>query len=489
MKFSLTNLAFTGWRYVLVALLLLGVGGYYFFGQGKNLGATFTVSSGDFKEQVSVSGTVIAAQNVDLGFAANGRVAGVYAKVGQYVTAGTILAEIENGDLVAILAQAQANLASLREGTRPEEVAVASTAVTSATSALVNAIQNAYTTSDDAVHNKVDTFFTNPRTSPKLSFNIANASLQTVVEHDRAAIEPTLLKWSLLVAKLTNANAAESAVEAQTYLAQVVTLLADANAALNQGSPDQTNSASALTGYATTLAVARANVNTTATTLTANTTALDAAKKNLALKQAGPTTESVAAQEAAVRSAQAMLTKTRVMAPFSGTVTRMDAKVGEIISPTSSQISMQSGGLFQIETYVPEVTIARVAIGNQATTTLDAYSASITFPSVVVAVDPAETVKDGVPTYKTTLAFLKADELIRSGMTANVSIETGILTDAIVIPAGAVGTKGKESYVTVVENNTAISRTVTLGASPALGQAHILSGLSAGDVILLTPAP
>ncbi len=491
------------WRFLAIAAVVLVVGGYIVFGQQKSVGATFPVVQGDFKEQVSVSGTVTPAKSVDLGFATNGRLSSITAIVGQHVAAGTMIAEIENGDLVASLAQkksmlaaAQANLASLQAGTRPEEIAVAETGVTNATTALVSALQNAYTTSDDAIHNRSDVLFTNPRTDPKLSFSVANASLETLVEQDRAAIEPVLAAWAVLIAKLTNGTAVDAAKQSQQYLTQVTALLAEENAVLNQGIPDQTASAATLSAYGTTLATARTNVNTVATALTAAVAALDAAQSTLALKQAGSTPDAIAAQQAVVaaaqadvENAQALLAKTLVVAPWSGTVTRMDAKVGEIVSPSTSEISMQSDGLFEIETYVPEVSIAHIAVGNPATTTLDAYGSSVAFPAVVLAVDPAETMKDGVPTYKTTLGFLKKDDRIRSGMTANVVIETGVLHDAIVIPSGAVGMKGGTSYVSVVHNDTVEFRPVTIGATPALGQSEILTGLTAGETILLTPAP
>lgn len=489
------------WRYAVGVLVALIIGVYFLFGRAADLGATLTVSSGDFREQVSVSGTVIAAQNVELGFAANGRIAGTYAKVKQHVAVGTILAETENSDLIATLAQKQAelaqeqaNLASLETGTRPEEIIIASTAVVNALATLVNAVQSAYTSSDDAIHNKADAFFTNPRTDPKLSFAVTNTMLKSAVEHDRLLIEATFADWALLVTRLSNDNAADSAKQAQIYLAQVTTLLANANAALNQSVPDQTTSATTLSSYATTLFTARTNVNTAATTLTASAAALDVAQNTLALKQAGSTSETILAQKAVVaaadadvRAARAKLATTRVVAPFSGTVTRMDAKVGEIVSPTTSKISMQSDGIFNIETYIPEVNIAHVAVGNPATTTLDAYGSTVAFPATVIAVDPAETIKDGVPTYKTTLAFLSADPVIRSGMTANVIIITNVLHDTIIIPAGAVGMKNGVPYVSVIENGSAVSRTVVTGLSPALGQAEILSGLAAGDVILLSP--
>lgn len=485
---SVKSIAFAHWRYALAVAALL-VGGYLLFGRSADFGATMVISQADFREEVRVSGAVTAAQDVDLGFATNGRIARTYAKVGQHVWTGTILAETENGDLLATLAQEQADLAALEAGTRPEELEVAATTVTNAKAALVNAIQNAYTTSDDAVRNRVDPLFSNPRTNPQFSLSVTNALLGMTVESDRAATELTLVNWALMLTKLSSENAAISAKQAQTYLAQVTTLLADANLALNQSVPDQTTSAATISSYKTTLATARTNVDTTATALTTAAAALDAAESSLSLKQAGSTSEAIAAQRAAVAAAAAKVVATRVIAPFPGIVTRMDANVGEIVSPTTSEISMQSDGIFEIETYVPEVNIARVARGNAATTTLDTYGSAVEFPATVIAVDPAETLKDGVPTYKTTLAFLVPDPRIRSGMTANVTIVTGTLHDAVVIPSGAVGTKAGAPYVSVIEQGKAVSRAVVTGPSPALGQAHILSGLSAGDVILLAPVP
>lgn len=502
MEFSLERFAFSGWRYALAALVVVAIGGYFFFGNGADTSETLVIMRGDFRESVSVSGTVIAARDAALGFAANGRIAGVYARVGQRVGAGTVLAEIENGDLAAELArkrsalqEAKANLAALKAGTRSEEVAVAAAAVTNAEAEVIDAVQSAYTTSDDAIHNTVDTFFTNPRTDPKLTFSTSNASLKNSIESARTAVEPVLMKWAALVSALSGDNAAASAKQAQTYLAQITALLADINAVINQGIPAATVTAATLASYGTTLATARSAVNSAAAALTTDSAALVSAERNLSLKQAGSTPEDIAAQEASVAAAaadvdnaRAAFAKTLVVAPFTGIVTRMDATVGEIVSPSASLIALQSDGLFQIETFVPEVAIARIAVGNTATTTLDAYGSGTEFPAIVVAVDPAETVKDGVPTYKTTLAFLKADPAIRSGMSADADIETGMLKDAIVIPAGAVGLRPAGSYVSVVADGTVENWPVETGRAPSLGQVEIVSGLSAGDVILLAPA-
>lgn len=487
MPVLLERMAAFNWKYAVIGLVVLAAGTYVALGRGGSLGPTLTIVPNDFREQVNVSGTVTAAKTVDLGFASSGRIIGTYARVGQHVGAGAILAETDNGDLAAMVAQKQAKLDSLLAGTRPEQVAVAAAAVANAEAALMTSAVSAYTSSDDAVHNKLDPMFTNPRVSPELSFTMTNATLGAALVTERLAIESVLSQWATLTANLSTGNAEASAIKAQTYIAKITTLLADANSALNQGVADGKASAATLASYSTALATARTNVNAASTALTNALSALTDAEKSLTLSQAGPTAADVAAAQADVQNARALLAKTRVVAPFSGVVTRMDAKTGEIVSPSTSDISMQSDGVFEIETYIPEVAIAHVTPGNAATTTLDAYGQTASFPSTVVSVDPAETVKEGVPTYKTMLAFKQADARIRSGMTANVSIETRMLPNAIVIPAGAVGLDAKGTYVSVVRGKDVAKQYVVTGGTPALGQTLIASGLSSGDIILLSP--
>ncbi|MBI3572013.1 efflux RND transporter periplasmic adaptor subunit [Candidatus Kaiserbacteria bacterium] len=462
---SLTQLLKAKWRYALAAVAVV-LGGYFLISGGSAQDATLVIVPGDFTTQVAVSGSVVAAREVALGFAASGRVAGVYAQVGQHVYTGQLLASVENGDLAASVDEKKAALASLLAGTRPEKLAVDQ-------ATLADALRSAYTAADDAIHNVVDAFFNNPRTDPKLTFSLSNSVLKSAVEQDRLTLESVLAAW-----KLSLGNA--SAISVSTSLSQLSTFLAEANAAINQATPDQKTSAATLSSYTSLLASARANVNVA-------TAVLDSAEKSLALDEAGPTVPDVTAAEAEVAAAEAALAKTQVRAPFSGIVTRMEAKAGAIVSPSDAQISLQSDGVFQIETYVPEVAIAGVVPGLAATTTLDAYGPTAVFAASVIAVDPAETLKDGVPTYKTTLSFRAADPRIRSGMTTNVRITTGTLANAIVVPAGAVANSGGGSYVSVVENKKTIKRAVTTGIAPALGQVQIISGLSAGDIILLAP--
>lgn len=466
---------------ILVLVIALAAGGYLAFGAGGGVGATYTVVRANTPRTVAISGTVKAASDADLGFAESGRIAATYAVVGQHVAAGAVLAEIENGDEAAAVQKAQANLASLTAGTRPEELAAAETAVAGDEAALADAIRSAYVTVDDAIRNHADALFTNPLSSPAFKYP-NNGTLKDTLEKERRDLSLTLSEWQASVGALTPSAASLAAETAQQNLTAVETFLDNINRALSEAL------SAAATSYEASIATARTNVADASTALTKSQSTLADDEKTLTLKRAGSTAEDIAAGQADLANAEAALVKTRVIAPFAGVVTKMDAKVGEIVSPTASEIALQSQGVYQIEVYVPEVSIAGVAVGDAATTTLDAYGPTVPFAATVIAVAPAETEKDGVPTYKTTLAFTAPDPRIRSGMTANVVIETGVLVNAVVIPAGAVGHDTQGAYVSILTGNKKVARqAVTTGETPALGQVEVTAGLAGGETILLAP--
>lgn len=479
---------------------------------------TLSVHRADFVQEVNISGAIKASQDVSLGFTQSGKLSAIYAKVGDSVKKGDTIAEISNADLKAAVSQAQAalstqkaGLSSLEAGTRPEQLAVTRAQVESdqaalaqANQALADAIESGYTAADDTVHNKADSLFDNPLTqNPTLRFSTSNTQLETTLVSERVSIEVTLTSLHNAIASLSaQSDLATPTSQVRATLSAVSAFLSDANETLNAAIPTTAAPQSALDTYTVGIATARASVNEAVSALTAAKTAQDAAQtrltkdqKTLDLELAGSTAQDidaqqsqVAAAQAAVANAQAQLAKTLVVAPFDGTITRMDAKVGEIISPSASEMAMISHGTFQIEAYIPEIYIASVAPGQSATTTLDAYGPNVSFAAQVVSVDPSATLVGGVPTYKTTLQLLANDARIRSGMTANVTIDTGTIPDAIAVPQGAVFQRGAQAYVQVLRGRSLEDVPVVLGTRTTLGNAVVTSGLSEGDTVVLNPS-
>lgn len=474
--------------------------GYLIFGGSSAKQDTLVVHPGSFLQQVSVSGTVKASQDVDLAFSQGGRIGSVSAVVGSGVYAGQVLAEVENGDIRAQVLQkqaslesAQSKLATLQAGTRPEEIALAQAAVAQDQTAVINAINTAYTVVDDAIHNKTDEIFSNPRTLPQLNFSISNAQLKTNIETGRAALESTLVAWQQKINGSTVTDLSASVALAQQNLAIVSQHLILVNNALNSSLSTPSISQATLNSYTSDAGIARANVNGTINALAAAVSALDGATRSLTLKQAGTTQTDIDVQAALVKAAQAdlanmqaQLAKTLIVAPFSGIVTKVDAKVGQTAGANTALISLISVGTYQIESYVPEVNIALVKVGDRATVTLDAYGAGVPFEAQLISIDPASQIRDGVSTYRSILQFKKVDSRIRSGMTANVVITTDERQGVFTVPQKIVQTEGNTSYVFVKENNKNAKRIVTTGSVSSMGTMEITSGLKDGDVVVLS---
>ncbi len=147
---------------------------------------------------------------------------------------------------------------------------------------------------------------------------------------------------------------------------------------------------------------------------------------------------------------------------------------------------MLASDSFLIESYIPEIAIADVAVGDTAQVYLDAYGQNVPFDARVSLIDPAETERDGISTYKTTLQFISPDERIRSGLTANMTISTEHKANALVIPQGALIRRGEDTFVKLLIDEELVERQVTTGLS-SVGHIEIVSGLSAGDILVLNP--
>lgn len=503
-----------------IGFIVLGVliyVGYTYINASKKTDEVITISQGAFLQTVSVSGKIEAANEVDLGFAQGGRVARVTTTVGATATHGMVLAETENGDILALISQreaslqvAEAELAALRVGTRSEEIAVSEADVRAkkvsleqAALSLKDEIQNGYTTADNSIQTKVDQFFTNPTgVTPQLSFTVSNSSTKNSVESVRRDVGALITEWQSEVSYITDDALPSATTQAKLKLNSVSAFLALANTAVNQGLTGGSVTQSVLNGYGTDVSTARTNVNVAIAALTGAETvwvnaaaALATAEKTLALKKAGATQQDIEAQEARVKSArasisdaEAQLKKTRITAPFPGTVTEVNVKVGEVAQSNTPVISMITASDVLVESFIPEVNIALVHENDPASVTLDAYGEDVVFQGFVAAIDPAETVRDGASTYRTLIRFSAPDERMRPGMTANIVIVADKREGVISLPQKLIRNDAGKKYVTVKKGDTYEEREVTVGAISSLGLAEILSGLSVGEQVVLEKA-
>lgn len=479
---------------------------------------TALAQKGNITQEVSVTGKVKPATSVDLAFESSGKIVWAGVGIGNHVFVGQTLARLYNSDLLAQLNQAEASLKTqeakleeLKKGTRPEEIQIyeikvtnASIALTETKKNLVNKIKDAYTKSDDSIRNKADQLFDNPRgSSPNFKYSLSDSALETELESRRVILEQILIDWNndpVILNPENNLNLPAS--EARQNLDSIKTFLEKLAFAVNNLTINSSLTQTVIDGYKTDISTARTSIGTTIDSLATaeeevrNTeSALLLAQNELALKRAGSTAEQIAAQEAQVQYAQAsvsnykaMIAKTILTSPINGVVTKQDAKVGEIASTQTKIISIISDKKFEIEVNVAEADIAKVKIGNTANITLDAYGEDVVFKAKVVSIDPAETMIEGVATYKTKLEF-DEDDRVKSGMTANIDILTGKKEGVIVVPQRAVIQKEGEKIVRVVDLNAQAGQEikevkVKTGLRGSDGNIEIISGINEGDTVV-----
>lgn len=564
---------------VLLGIIILIIGSYFYFSSSKiPQYESIFVKRTNLQQKVSVTGRVKSAESVDLAFEKGGRIANVYAQIGDKVAVGQKLDSLDNSDIAAQLAQAQAGVDSaraalmqyqatlekdqvkldeMRLGTRLEEVQVSQAQFLSAQKSssdaetnlsnikikadldlanlygsVKNILNDAYAKAEDAVNKQTDELFTNDLSiTPKLSFNTSDSQAQTDAESKRVAANDELNNLKSDIDNLaTSYSGLDTALSrAQSSLSVIRDFLIRTNDALN-GAVNMTQSD--ITAYKANISTGRTNTNAAITNITSqqqsissqkiiNQNNIDAAqsqvnsaKNSLAvaqaeldLKKAGYTSQQISGQEAQVKQAraniasgeaqikqaeanaknyQAQLSKTIILSPINGVVTKQDGKVGEIIAASKDIASVISDAKFEIEANIPEADIAKIKLKDSADVTLDTYGNDMIFRAQIAKIDPAETIIEGVATYKVTLYFIDNDDRIRSGMTANIDILTAEKNNVISIPQRAVISNDGEKIVRILNDNNSIKEVaVKTGLTDSSGNIEIVEGINEGDRVII----
>jgi RND family efflux transporter MFP subunit len=207
----------------------------------------------------------------------------------------------------------------------------------------------------------------------------------------------------------------------------------------------------------------------------------------------------LAAAQASLRFALANLENTVIRAPFTGTVLRKEAEVGEVVAPSvgggltrGAVVTMADLTTLEVEVDVNEAYIARVRHGGGATITLDAYPDTAFRGAVRQVVPTADRQR---ATVQVKVSILDRDPRILPEMGARVdflesvdSATTGAARAAtgptFRLPAAAIRERNGETVVWLVRNDRLEPRAVQAGPVSA-GYREIRSGLAGGEQLLV----
>lgn len=525
---------------IIAAVVYLSAGGQ----ASAPSAATARVTRGAVVATVRGTGTIAAAQSLDLPFALAGTVGELLVREGDTVAAGQALAVLDSRDLALQVANAEAQLATARArlgqaqsgNARPDDIGATEAAVANAA-----AQQRAAQAQLDALKNP------SAKALGDAESSVQQATIDLQAQRDTGSAAKTRAEQDLSrsVAALTQAqskyattlqnwqhvqdtgtdpinpsktdtngktkpNTLNDAQRQQYYDAfvQAEAAMHSAEDALQQAqvaydSARQQEIANIQKAEARLADVQRqlaALRSPSKTDLTQRQASVDQARAgvaqaqaNLAKLSAPGTASDITIQQAAVAQAEQQLEQARLKleqatlrAPFGGVVAEVRVVPGSLVSSATPVLSLVDRSVLRIDLKLSENDVAKVQLGQPVALTIDALQAWQT-QGVVGYIAPAAESSNGVVTYRVRVDFSAADERVKVGMTANLAITAAQKEGVLLVPNTALLPKGAGRVVQLPNaDGTTREAEVQTGLTDGV-YTEITGGLSEGDTIVAVP--
>ncbi len=415
---------------------------------------TVAAERGSLSASVGATGTVRANQSAELVWQTNGTVENVYVTLGQTVSKGELLANLDRTSVSQNIVLAESELISAQQDL--EDLLISNESQAQAELALAQA--------QDALQDATD----------KLDSTAYVRASETLIENKES--ELTLLNKQITKVRQVY-NTVANLPDGDTRKAQVISQLTSLElqkdalvAELNwyNAKPDENDVAQRKANYE----VAKAQ--------------LLIAEKNLARLKDGVDPVALASAEARVAAAQSTLNLARIIAPFNGTVTQLDSLPGDLVSAGVSAARLDDLTRLLVDVEISEIDINDVAVGQPVNLTFDAILGK-TYNGTIVEVGRVGVVTQGAVNFIITVELTDADEAVKPGMTAAVSILVKQLDNVLLVPNRAVRFVDGKRVVYVLRDGEAQQVEVRLGSSSDLVSEVIGGDLIEGDLIILNP--
>lgn len=189
----------------------------------------------------------------------------------------------------------------------------------------------------------------------------------------------------------------------------------------------------------------------------------------------------LAAAEAAYRSLQTRVGYATVRSPISGVVTLKHVEAGDVVGAQTPLFDVADVSTLVVPLGVSELDVGQLGAGDTVSVSLDAFP-DRPLRGRIRRIFPAA---DPTTRLVTVEVALEPGSQARPGFLARVRLRLDARDDVLLVPAGAVltGSGGEESTF-VVEDGKAVRRAIETGLV-SQGRVEIVSGLSAGETVIV----
>ena len=198
--------------------------------------------------------------------------------------------------------------------------------------------------------------------------------------------------------------------------------------------------------------------------------------------------------------AEDRLSRTKILAPFDGTILTRSVSMGQAVSGSggfnsgTEVFTIADLNKMNINAHVNQVDVTRLKAGMEVTIEVEAVN-GLAIPGRIDRIAPQATLKNRTKGYETRIMLTRIDPKVQPGMTANIVIPIAASDNVVAVPLAAVftefnpQTKLMDRFVYVRQGAYFALRPVTIGIAD-YSYVEILEGLSDGEVISLEkPAP
>ena len=486
------------------------------------------VENGTIIQTVTGSGQVLASHQIDLTAKASCQVTAVYAKTGDRVKSGQLIAKLDSREAEIALENAQISYDKLVQPTdaltllqSQNSLQEAKESKVRAENSLVDSYNGAFDSLSSAfldmpdVLDGLDTTL-NMRegflyesdlfgisSNARESRELASKSYYEAIESYRKSFNlyktvnrdsATSSLENLLTEAIKTAELVSKAVKDTKNAVDVVYIeLSDSRQAeVGTTKTDIASWTSTANNNLSSLSSAQDEITNGQEDIVSLSRQLREKEESLADLQNGPDLLDLRSQELSLRQKRYDYEDYFIRAPFDGVVAQLDIKPADNVSGSVGVLITDKK---VAEIYLNEVDITKVEIGQKATLTFDALE-DFAITGEVTTVDQIATVSQGVVSYNVKIAVDTDDARIKPGMSVSASIATGVAKDILTVPVSAVKEQDGLSVVEVVSSETVInSQGVTLTDGP-INQTvetgltddvsvEIKSGLTAGDKVIV----
>jgi multidrug efflux pump subunit AcrA (membrane-fusion protein) len=406
-----------------------------------------TAAKGIVQSTVTGSGNVEPGTDADANFQTSGTLQHLYAKTGDHVVKGQLLATLDPTAAQNTLDQAEANL-------------------TSAQDQLTNAENATVTTSTSQA--------------------VSTSSVQYVAL--RPTQTTTTTPTTTATAPTTTTTAPSTPTTPSGGSGSGGTTGSSGSAGSTESTGTSTSSGETAATKAANIASAQASVDGAEASVTTAETALHethlyapATGTVVSVQSVSPGDEISGSSSSSASSSGSGST-----AAGSGTATTSAGSLGSTSSSTSSSsglVEIVNTAKMTMTVAFSESDISEIKVGQPATVTLEALT-GVKLAAHVSAISTLGTTSSSVVSYDATLTLDQHDARVKSGMSASAAVITG-QASGVTLPSSAITGSGSVITVNELRNGKTVSTRVVVGLKGD-SRTQIVSGLSASAQVVVT---